>query len=96
MRGPERNLKHNARPVVPIAPPFKQLLRIGAEKRKRGKIVTVIRDLAETNDHSELLTRLKNHCGAGGTIKENTIEIQGDHTTRAKAFLLEAGYRVKN
>lgn len=76
-------------------PPEKQTLQIGSEKRKYGKTVTVIRGLAETNDHSELLTQLKNHCGTGGTIKENTIEIQGQHTDRAKEFLLKAGYRVK-
>lgn len=82
-------------PPPPPIPPEKQLLRVRSEKRKHGKTMTVIRDLAETNDHSELLTQLKNHCGTGGTIKENTIEIQGEHTDRAKAFLLAAGYRVK-
>ena len=82
-------------PPTPPIPPEKQLLRVRSEKRKYGKTMTVIRDLAETNDHSELLTQLKNHCGTGGTIKENTIEIQGEHTDRAKAFLLAAGYRVK-
>ena len=81
-------------PPEPVAPE-KQLLRLGVEKRKRGKTVTVIRDLAETNDHSDLLTKLKNHCGAGGTIKENTIELQGDHSTRVRAFLTEAGFRIK-
>jgi len=83
-------------PAPEPIPPEKQILRIGVEKRKRGKLVTVIRDLAECNDHSELLTRLKNHCGSGGTVKENNIEIQGDHEARVKAYLKESGFRIKN
>ena len=80
---------------TPQIPPEKQSLKVAVEKRKRGKLVTVIRGLAESNDHAALLTDLKNHCGSGGTFKEGAIEIQGDHVERASAHLLQLGYRVR-
>ena len=59
-------------------------------------MVTVIRGLpAEGNDLPGLLTQLKNSCGAGGTIKEDTIELQGDHLQRVRDTLSEIGFRVK-
>ena len=76
-------------------PPEKQRLKVSVEKRKRGKLVTVVRGLAEANDHASLLTDLKNHCGSGGTFKDGTIEIQGDHVERATAYLLQLGYRIR-
>jgi translation initiation factor 1 len=84
-------------PPLPNAqlPPEKQQLRIALEKRKKGKWVTVIRGLAEFNEHSTLLTQLKNHCGAGGTIKESTIEIQGDHQDRVTEKLRSLGFKLK-
>ena len=58
--------------------------------------MTVVRGLsAEGNDLSELLTRLKTACGAGGTVKDDTLEIQGSHIDRLRQTLQEIGYRVK-
>ena len=74
--------------------PEKQHLRIGVEKRKKGKIVTVVRDVHEL-DLPELLTQLKNACGAGGTIKEGVIEIQGDHLDRVRELVQTAGFKLK-
>ena len=84
-------------PPVPRAqtPPDKQTLKIAVEKRKKGKVVTVIRGLDTENDNSDLLTQLKNHCGAGGTIKEGTIEIQGNHAERALSKLRELQFKIK-
>ena len=79
-------------------PPAKQTAQIRIEKRKKGKVVTVVRGLAEGNPGrhlAELLTKLKNACGAGGTIQDETIEIQGDHQLRIENLLKEIGYRVR-
>jgi translation initiation factor 1 len=79
-------------------PPEKQTARIRVEKRKKGKVVTVIRGLAAGNpgQHlANLLTRLKNDCGAGGTIQDGAIEIQGDHEDRIQDLLRESGYNVR-
>ena len=84
-------------PAAPVlTAPGKQIARLGVEKRKRGKLMTVIRDLKDEHDHlASLLTTLKNHCGAGGTVSEGILEIQGDQLDRVRAKLQELGYRTK-
>src|SRR5262249_32223153 len=77
-------------------PPSSQVARLSLEKRKKGKLVTVIRGLtAKGNDLSTLLSRLKSHCGAGGTVQEDSLEVQGDHIERISTALYELGYRVR-
>jgi translation initiation factor 1 len=77
-------------------PPEKQTARVNVENRKNGKQVTVVRGLPSAgNDLISLLTQLKSHCGAGGTLKENELEIQGDQSDRIRGKLRELGYRVK-
>lgn len=88
-------------PPLPPPPPVyrspeKQTARLSLEKRNRGKIVTLIRGLAATeNDLPALLTQLKNSCGAGGSVSEDAIEIQGDHLSRVREILSRIGYRVR-
>ena len=77
-------------------PPQKQTAKLSVEKRKRGKMVTVIRGLdPDDNDLPELLTQLKTKCGAGGTIQEDAVEIQGKHIDRLRTELQAIGYKVK-
>jgi translation initiation factor 1 len=66
-------------------------------KRRRGKTVTVVGGLRHDPATLEaLLKKLKQQCGAGGTIKEGEIEIQGDHRERVAAALAAMGYKVKH
>ena len=79
----------------PRVPPGEQKARLSVEKRKKGKIVTVVRGLSvEGNDLPELLTKLKAACGAGCTLKEGDLEIQGRHLDRVRRLLEAIGYRV--
>jgi translation initiation factor 1 len=83
-------------PPKVLTPPEKQTTRLAVEKRKKGKVVTVVRGLpAEENDLPGLLAQLKAACGAGGTIKDDELEIQGDHLERLRGLLGEVGYRVR-
>jgi translation initiation factor 1 len=76
--------------------PEKQIATLRLEKRKEGKIVTVICGLTDVaNDLPDVLTKLKNACGAGGTIEGDLLEIQGDHLRRIREQLTQMGYRVK-
>jgi translation initiation factor 1 len=88
-------LEDDCRCPPPLISPEKQTARLRLEKRKKGKVVTVVEGLPTVgNDLPELLSRLKAACGAGGSLKEEMLEIQGDHMTRAGKLLAELGYRV--
>lgn len=84
-------------PPEPVRiPPDQQTAIIKIESRKNGKRVTVVRGLpAEGNDLPGLLAKLKLHCGAGGTLKDGEIEIQGEQLDRVRQVLTKIGYRVK-
>jgi translation initiation factor 1 (eIF-1/SUI1) len=64
--------------------------KIRLEKRS-GKLVTVISGLHTFGaDRLNAIAReLKIKCGAGGTVKNGDIEIQGDKTVQAKIWLTE-------
>ena len=83
-------------PPKVLMPPEKQTARLAVEKRKKGKVVTVVRGLAaDENDLLALLGQLKAACGAGGTIKDDELEVQGDHLERVRGMLAGIGYRVR-
>jgi translation initiation factor 1 len=66
------------------------------EKRKKGKLVSVVSGLALTDPQRETLTAtLKTRCGTGGTFKDDQIELQGDQIDRAEEILKTLGYRTK-
>ena len=82
------------RPAALAAGSQTAVLRV--EKRKRGKIVTVIAGLtAAQPDLADLLSQLKTVCGAGGTLKEGVLEVQGDHLDRLRETLGRLGYKVR-
>ncbi len=62
-------------------------------KKRRGKTVTVISRLS--GNLKELQKELQRECGAGGSVKANTIEIQGDHRDKIAGILKEKGFKVK-
>jgi translation initiation factor 1 len=65
-------------------------------KRRRGKTVTVVGGLRHDPATLETLLRtLKQQCGAGGTLKDGELEIQGDHRERVAAALAALGYKIK-
>ena len=60
---------------------------------KKGKTVTVVRGLSlEAEEFKLLLKKLKNHCGTGGTLKEGTLELQGDHIESVLKFLEDKSF----
>ncbi|MBS0209672.1 MAG: translation initiation factor [Planctomycetes bacterium] len=83
-------------PPPPRVPPEQQTAKLAVEKRGGGKMVTVVRGLrAADNDFAELLSQLKAGCGAGGTAKDDTIEIQGRQLDRVRELLAKLGYKTK-
>ncbi|MGV2333620.1 MAG UNVERIFIED_CONTAM: translation initiation factor [Planctomycetaceae bacterium] len=56
----------------------------------------MVRDLnPDRDDLPGLLTLLKSACGAGGTITEGLLEIQGAQRERVSSELLKLGYKVR-
>jgi translation initiation factor 1 len=73
------------------------IVRVMRDRKKRGgKVVTVITGVQAYQD--ELITlaqQLKKFCGSGGTVKDGTIELQGDHCDIIIDKLVAMGYKVK-
>ncbi len=78
-------------------PPAQQQVTVRLEKKGRGgKAVSVISGLQQSRQGMEaLLKQFKARLGAGGTIKDNTLEIQGDHRDSLCVLLQEMGHRPK-
>jgi translation initiation factor 1 len=82
---------------VPDLPPNQQQIRVQLSRKGRGgKTVTVISGFQHSADRlSALAKTLKNQCGTGGTVRENTIEIQGEHGPKLLEILLKLEYKAK-
>ena len=72
-------------------------VRVSREtKGRRGKGVTIVTGVELPADELKRLAKeLKQACGSGGTIKADTIEIQGDHRDRVVEELGRRGYTAK-
>jgi translation initiation factor 1 len=90
-----------SKPVkVPAAKPAQAgpaRIRVGREVAGRGgKGVTVISGLPlESTALEALATQLKRACGAGGAVRGDRIEIQGEHRDRLVTELVKLGYDAK-
>jgi translation initiation factor 1 len=73
------------------------IVRVARETKGRaGKGVTLVTGLAlESAALTTLCKQLKSSCGAGGTVKEGVIEIQGDHRDAVIGSLQKQGWTVK-
>ena len=60
---------------------------------RKGKTVTIVDGLQHNPQTMEEIAKtLKQYCGAGGTVKEGKIEIQGDQRTRVSEKLKLMNY----
>jgi translation initiation factor 1 len=60
-----------------------------------GKTVTVVTNFTGIGlpEKEQLAKKMRNACGAGGTVKDGRIEIQGDRREIVAKILTEAGFR---
>ena len=73
-----------------------QNLRIHLERKRGGKILTVIRGyVGNIQNFNELARELKKSCGVGGSVKNNEILIQGNVREKVLSILTEKGYSAK-
>jgi translation initiation factor 1 len=79
-----------------IRPPQKHQLHFAKEKR-RGKVVTIVKPFyLDKAGMQTLLKTLKKKLGTGGTLKEESLEFQGDIPELLRTHLEALGYRFKN
>jgi len=82
------------------APKPVKLGRVVLRKEKAhrgGKTVIVVHDFAPQITGTQIETfagQLKKACGCGGTVKDRTIEIQGDQPGKIRTLLEAEGFQV--
>jgi translation initiation factor 1 len=71
------------------------IIRIRREvEGRKGKTVTIISGFDLNGIGLGFLAKqLKQHCGAGGSVKDGLIIIQGDHREKVQTFLEWQGLR---
>jgi len=73
------------------------IIRVFLERKgRKGKSVTLLRGLSgNANTKKTMLKQLKSKLGAGGALKNDVIEIQGDHRDRVIVILEKLGHKAK-
>jgi len=65
---------------------------VTTDKKRYGKIVTIVTGFDSGVDVKKTAKALKNELACGGTYKDNAIELQGDHTRKIKQTLVKLGF----
>jgi translation initiation factor 1 len=75
-------------------PKEKQKLRVSLDKKQRaGKVVTLVAGFVGPDEDLQALGKeLKTKCGAGGSVKDGEILIQGDYREKIIVWLKAWGY----
>ncbi len=73
------------------------VVRVSRQSKGRGgKTVTLVKGLAlDAAALAALAKQLRSACGAGGTVKDGVLEVQGDHCEVILAALVKLGHRAK-
>ena len=83
---------------MPLKPVKLGRVVLRKEKAHRGgKTVIVVHDFAPqiTGTQIEAFAgKLKKACGCGGTVKDRTIEVQGDQPGKIRTLLEAEGFQV--
>jgi translation initiation factor 1 len=86
----------------PKAPPHKapagggKGVRVRLERRPGGRDITTVLGVPGSADAVAALARdLRAACGAGGTVREGVIELQGDQTEKVRRALAERGIKSR-
>ena len=71
-------------------------IRIRLDRRASNRVVTVVTGLpGSAAEIAALAKTLKAACGSGGSVKDGTVELQGDHREKVEAALRARGLPSK-
>ena len=69
-----------------------QQISVKTEKRRFGKVTTLISGFDDGVDIKDIAKNLKAKRACGGTVKNKTVELQGNHKGHIKPILIEMGF----
>jgi translation initiation factor 1 len=67
-------------------------IRVSLIKKRYGKTVTVIEGISKDVDVKKILKELKTKLACGGTYKNKTVELQGNHRVKLKDLMVKLGF----
>ncbi|MDP6671214.1 MAG: stress response translation initiation inhibitor YciH [archaeon] len=70
-----------------------QKIKVRVDRRRFGKIVTIIGGLENDMNPQEMLKELKRKLACGGTLKDKEITLQGEHKKKVKEFFVGKGFK---
>lgn len=72
-----------------------QKIKVTITKAKFKKLVTIISGI-EKNSIERVAKQLKQSLACGGTVKNDEVILQGDHSVKIKQLLVKLGYPEEN
>jgi translation initiation factor 1 len=70
----------------------KEKIRVSELKRRYGKSITIITGISRDVNVKNVLKELKTGLACGGTLKDEAIELQGNHKDKVKKILKKLGF----
>ncbi len=93
---PDFSFQETEEEILTPAPEKQKLKVLIDRKQRKGKTVTLISGfVGNLDDLKDLEKKLKILCGAGGSLKDGEILIQGNFQEKIFNFLSESAYNVK-
>lgn len=69
-----------------------QHITVSLESRRYGKKITVVSGFDKSVDLKSTAKALKAKLACGGTVKDNNVELQGDHKKNVRPILVSLGF----
>lgn len=70
----------------------REKIRVFTVQRRYGKTATIVQGISEEIDIKPIFKELKTRLACGGTIRDNAIELQGNHKEKIKGILIKLGF----
>lgn len=69
-----------------------QQITVSTTARRYGKLITLVTGFDKNINLKEIAKNLKEKLACGGTVKNDAIELQGNHLKQVKPILIKMGF----